>query len=186
MKSVLFRVLVLVLGGIVLLAQTDSFAARGGGRGGGGGRAVSRGGGGGRSYNRSGGMGGGARRSVSSRPSVSGGGYRGGTSYRGGGGQARTAQRPGSNRAGGLAPNKNIAGGNINRSQVSSKIQSRPWKIGTNNTVLETGLQNLSEDVASCLVHFGPDKTQTWLLVRQKQPEMPNAPQTAEVETKGS
>ena len=35
------------------------------------------------------------------------------------------------------------------------------------------------------LVHFGPDKTQTWLLVRQKQPEMPNAPQTAEVETKG-
>jgi hypothetical protein len=35
-------------------------------------------------------------------------------------------------------------------------------------------------------VHFGPDKTQTWLLVRQKQPEMPNAPQTAEAVTKGS
>ena len=35
MKSVLFRILVLVLGGIVLLAQTDSLAARGG-RGGGG------------------------------------------------------------------------------------------------------------------------------------------------------
>jgi len=49
-----------------------------------------------------------------------------------------------------------------------------------------TGLQNLTQDVGSCLVHFGPDKTQTWLLVRLKQPEMLNAPQTAEAETKGS
>ena len=70
--------------------------------------------------------------------------------------------------------------------QVDKKTQRVAWKIGTNNTVIETGLQNLSQDVASCLVHFGPDKTQTWLLVRQKQPEMPNAPQTAEAETKGS
>jgi hypothetical protein len=31
---------------------------------------------------------------------------------------------------------------------------------------------------ASCLVHFGTATTQTWLLVRLKQPEMPNAPQT--------
>jgi hypothetical protein len=38
------------------------------------------------------------------------------------------------------------------------------------NTVIETGLQSLTQDVASCLVHFGTDKTQTWLLVRQKQP----------------
>src|SRR5271165_5643762 len=70
--------------------------------------------------------------------------------------------------------------------QVDKKTQRVAWKIGSNNTVIETGLQNLSQDVASCLVHFGPDKTQTWLLVRQKQPEMPNAPQTAEAETKGS
>jgi hypothetical protein len=70
--------------------------------------------------------------------------------------------------------------------QVDKKIQRVAWKIGTNNTVIETGLQSLSQDVASCLVHFGPDKTQTWLLVRQKQPEMPNASQTAEAETKGS
>jgi hypothetical protein len=134
MRSVLFRILVLVLGGIVLLAQTDYLAARGGrGGGGGGGRGGggSRGGGGGRSVSRAGGMGGGGGRSVSSRPSVSGGGYRGGTGYRGGGGQARTAQRPSGNRAGGLAPNKNIAGGNINRSQVSSKIQSRPKGSGS-------------------------------------------------------
>jgi hypothetical protein len=70
--------------------------------------------------------------------------------------------------------------------QADKKTQRVAWKIGTNNTVIETGLQNLSQDVASCLVHFGPDKTQTWLLVRQKQPEVPNAPQTAEAETKGS
>jgi hypothetical protein len=70
--------------------------------------------------------------------------------------------------------------------QVDKKTQRVAWKIGTNNTVIETGLQNLTQDVASCLVHFGPDKTQTWLLVRQKQPEMPAAPQTAEAETKGS
>jgi hypothetical protein len=138
MKSVLFRILVLALGGIVLLAQTDSLAARGGrggggrgGGGGGGGRSMSRGGGGGRSPSRAGGMGGGGGRSVSSRPSVSGGGYRGGTSYRGGGGQARAAQRPSGNRAGGLAPNKNIAGGNMNRSQAASKIQSRPKGSGS-------------------------------------------------------
>jgi hypothetical protein len=136
MKLVLFRILVLVLGGIVLLAQTDSLAARGGGGGGrgggrGAGRSMSRWGGGGRTSSRAGGMGGGGGRSSSSRPSVSGGGYRGGTSYRGSGGQARTAQRPSGNRAGGLAPNKNIAGGNMNRSQVSSKIQSRPKGSGS-------------------------------------------------------
>jgi hypothetical protein len=129
MKSALFRILVLVLGSIVLLAQTDSLAARGG-RGGGGGRSTSRGGGGGRPSGRAGGMGGGGGRSVSSRPSVSGGGYRGGTRYNGGG-QARTAQRPSGNRAGGLAPNKNIAGGNANRSQISSKNQSRPNGSGS-------------------------------------------------------
>ena len=85
MKPVLFRILVLVAGTLVLFAQTESFAARGGGgRGGGGrgggsagGRAVSRGGGG--VASRGGGMGGGGRGSgSSSRPSVSGGGYRAG------------------------------------------------------------------------------------------------------------
>jgi hypothetical protein len=33
--------------------------------------------------------------------------------------------------------------------------------IGSDNTVIETGLQNLTQDVASCLVHFDPDTTQT-------------------------
>jgi hypothetical protein len=131
MKPAIFRILVLGLGAIFLLAQTEPLAARGGrgggGRGGGGGRAVSRGGGGGggRSFSRPGGMGGGGRGGGYSRPSVSGGGYGGG------GGRARTAQRPSGSRAGGLAPKKNVAGGNINRSQVSNKIQSRPKGSGS-------------------------------------------------------
>ena len=39
--------------------------------------------------------------------------------------------------------------------QVDKKTQRVAWKIGSNNTVIETGLQNLTQDVASCLVHFG-------------------------------
>jgi hypothetical protein len=70
--------------------------------------------------------------------------------------------------------------------QVDKKTQRVTWKIGSNNTVIETGLQNLTQDVASCLLHFGPDTTQTWLLVRLKQPEMPNAPQSTSEEPKES
>ncbi len=62
-------------------------------------------------------------------------------------------------------------------------VEAVGWKIGSNNTVSETGLQNLTQDIASCLVHFGPDTTQTWLSVRLKQPEMPNAPQTESAKT---
>ncbi|MBV8277593.1 MAG: mu-protocadherin-cell-suface protein, partial [Verrucomicrobia bacterium] len=54
------------------------------------------------------------------------------------------------------------------------KTQRVAWKIGSNSsTVIEAGLKNLTEDVASCLVHFGTDTTQTWLLVRLKDPDMP-------------
>ena len=70
--------------------------------------------------------------------------------------------------------------------QVDKKTQRVAWKIGSNNTVLETSLQNLTQDVAGCLVHFGADITQTWLLVRLKQPEMPSAPQTATAAAKES
>jgi hypothetical protein len=129
MKRVLFRILVLGLGALMLLAQTESFAARGGGGrggGGGGGRAVSRGGGGG--YSRAGGMGGGGRGGGYSRPSVSRGDYGGGGSRAG---QTRNVSRSSGNRAGGMAPNRNVTGGNINRSQASSKIQSRPKGSGS-------------------------------------------------------
>jgi hypothetical protein len=43
--------------------------------------------------------------------------------------------------------------------QVDKATQRVAWKIGTNNTVIETGLQNLAQEVASCLVHFGSDST---------------------------
>jgi hypothetical protein len=62
--------------------------------------------------------------------------------------------------------------------QLDKKTQRVAWKIGTTNTVIETGLQNLTQHVASCLVHFAPDSTETWLLVRLKQPELPEARQT--------
>jgi hypothetical protein len=62
--------------------------------------------------------------------------------------------------------------------QVDKKTQRLAWKIGSNSsTVVEAGLQNLTQDVASCLVHFDKDTTQTWLLVRLKDPATPNATQ---------
>jgi hypothetical protein len=66
--------------------------------------------------------------------------------------------------------------------QVDKKTQRVAWKIGSNSsTVIEAGLQNLTQEVATCLVHFGTDNTQTWLLVRLKNPDMPNARQSGPV-----
>jgi hypothetical protein len=63
--------------------------------------------------------------------------------------------------------------------QVDKKTQRVAWKIGSNsNTVIEAGLKNLTENVASCLVHFDKDATQTWLLVRLKDPTISNASQS--------
>jgi hypothetical protein len=63
--------------------------------------------------------------------------------------------------------------------QVDKKTQRVVWKIGSNsNTVIEAGLKNLTDNVASCLVHFDEDTTQTWLLVRLKDPDMPNTSQS--------
>lgn len=67
--------------------------------------------------------------------------------------------------------------------KVDKKTQRVAWKIGDNaGTTIETGIQNLTQDVTSCLVHFGEESAQTWLLVRLKQPELPSAPQTAPAE----
>ncbi|MBV9491861.1 MAG: mu-protocadherin-cell-suface protein [Verrucomicrobia bacterium] len=67
--------------------------------------------------------------------------------------------------------------------RVDKKTQRVAWKIGNNSdTTIETGVQNLTQDVTSCLVHFGEETAQTWLLVRLKQPELPNAPETAPAE----
>jgi hypothetical protein len=75
---------------------------------------------------------------------------------------------------------KNLLSGEVSpiSGQVDKKSERVAWKIGSNKTVIEAGLQNLTEEVASCLVHFDTDTTQTWLLVRLKNPGMPNAPQS--------
>jgi hypothetical protein len=66
--------------------------------------------------------------------------------------------------------------------QVDKKTQRVAWKIGSNSsTVIEAGLENLTEDVASCLVHFGTDTTQTWLLVRLKDPATPNSSESGPI-----
>jgi hypothetical protein len=37
--------------------------------------------------------------------------------------------------------------------------------------VVETGLYNLTKDESPCLIHFGKDKSEQWLLVRMKKPD---------------
>jgi hypothetical protein len=52
---------------------------------------------------------------------------------------------------------------------VDKKTQRVAWTMGDNkNTVIDTGLQNLTKDQAPVLVHFGKDRTQDWLMVRLK------------------
>jgi hypothetical protein len=55
---------------------------------------------------------------------------------------------------------------------VDKASQRAVWTIGDNkDTVLETGIYNLTEDETAVLVHFGPEQTQQWLLVRLDEPE---------------
>src|SRR5215469_6228249 len=49
------------------------------------------------------------------------------------------------------------------------------------STVFEADLQDLTQEVATCLVHFGIDKTQTWLLLRLKNPDISKTPQCGPV-----
>jgi hypothetical protein len=79
---------------------------------------------------------------------------------------------------------KNLLSGEVSpiSGQVDKKTQRVAWKIDSNSsTVIEAGLQNLSQDVGSCLVHFDADTAQTWLLVRLKDPDMPNTTQSGPV-----
>jgi hypothetical protein len=60
--------------------------------------------------------------------------------------------------------------------RVDKQSQRAAWRIGDNeNTVLETGLFNLTKDVTPVSIHFGPEQTQTWLLVRLPAPQMPGS-----------
>ena len=61
--------------------------------------------------------------------------------------------------------------------QLDKKTQRIAWHVGdATQTVYETGLAGLENDVASVFVHFGEKQTQTWLLVRLPSPEMPPGP----------
>jgi hypothetical protein len=53
---------------------------------------------------------------------------------------------------------------------VDKKTQRAAWSVGSNtDTVIETGIYNLTKDEAPALVHFGADRTEQWILVRIKQ-----------------
>jgi hypothetical protein len=71
--------------------------------------------------------------------------------------------------------------------RVDKASQRVAWRIGDNTeTIFESSLANLTEDVSPVLIHFGKALPQTWLLVRmpepapagqpQKLPEAPKAP----------
>jgi hypothetical protein len=55
---------------------------------------------------------------------------------------------------------------------VDKESQRAAWTVGDkSNTVIETGLVNLTKDEAPALIHFGTEKIQEWLLVRMDEPE---------------
>ena len=55
---------------------------------------------------------------------------------------------------------------------VDKETQRAAWTIGDKSqTVVETGLYNLTKDEAPALLHFGTEKTQEWLLVRLEDPD---------------
>jgi hypothetical protein len=68
--------------------------------------------------------------------------------------------------------------------KVDKKTQLAAWRIGDNSqTIYETSLANLTQDVSPVVIHFDKDRTQTWLLVRMPQPaaagqaqKLPTAP----------
>jgi hypothetical protein len=55
--------------------------------------------------------------------------------------------------------------------QVDKASQRVAWRIGANtDTIFETSLANLTQDVAPVTIHFTANRTQTWLLVRMPEP----------------
>jgi hypothetical protein len=52
---------------------------------------------------------------------------------------------------------------------LDKQTQRVSFFVGDNKTdVIETGLYNLTKDEAPCLIHFGADRSEQWLLVRLK------------------
>jgi hypothetical protein len=61
--------------------------------------------------------------------------------------------------------------------QVDKASQRVAWRIGDNKeTIFVSSLANLTLDVSPVAIHFGKDRTQTWLLVRMPEPAPANAP----------
>ena len=59
------------------------------------------------------------------------------------------------------------------KGSVDKKTQRAAWTFvdGKNtNIVMETGINNLTQDQAELLVHFGKDMAQQWLMVRLEEP----------------
>jgi hypothetical protein len=71
------------------------------------------------------------------------------------------------------ATNKN----QVIQGSVDKKTQRVAFTVGDNTTeVVETGLYNLTKDEAPCLIHFGKERTEQWLLVRLKQDQQSSQP----------
>jgi hypothetical protein len=62
--------------------------------------------------------------------------------------------------------------------QVEKVSQRAAWRVGdSTDTIFETTLGNLTQDVSPIAVHFGNSRTQTWLLVRMPEPAPAGQPQ---------
>lgn len=54
---------------------------------------------------------------------------------------------------------------------VDEETQKAAWRLGDSNTIMETGIYNLTDPEAQVLVHDGADRQKTRLLVRLDPPE---------------
>lgn len=62
----------------------------------------------------------------------------------------------------------------IIQGSVDKKTQRAAFTVGDDTThLIETGLYNLTKDEAPCLLHFGSERTEQWLLVRLQPPASP-------------
>jgi hypothetical protein len=62
--------------------------------------------------------------------------------------------------------------------QIDKASQRAGWRIGENKeTIFESSLANLTQDVSPLVIHFGNTRTQTWLLVRMPEPAPAGQPQ---------
>jgi len=62
--------------------------------------------------------------------------------------------------------------------RVDKASQRVAWRIGDKTeTIFESSLANLTQDVSPVLIHFGKERIQTWLLVRMPEPASAGQPQ---------